>query len=180
MIRVSGGEHRGRALRTPPGVATRPTSSRVREAVFSIIGPIGGATVLDLFCGSGALGIEALSRGAATATFVDDASAAIDCVTANLRTLGLQERGSVERLTARKALARAAARGARYDLVFCDAPYRDAPRLVGGIADELPQILAPGGGVLLELDRRAAVELPLELARERGYGDTLVRWYRLP
>jgi 16S rRNA (guanine966-N2)-methyltransferase len=178
MIRVSGGEHRGRALRTPPGEATRPTSSRVREAIFSIIGPINGASVLDLFCGSGALGIEALSRGAQTATFVDDAPAATDAVTANLRTLGLEGRGSVERLSARKAVSRSIARDARYDLVLCDAPYREAPRLLGQLVDELPQLIAPGGGVLLELDRRSTVELPLELAREKRYGDTLVRWYR--
>ena len=122
-IRLTGGSARGQVLREAVGAGVRPTSSRVREALFSILGDrVQYARVLDLFAGSGALGIEALSRGAASATFVDKAAPAIRAVTANLEALGAE--GTVVRAEARRFLGGASRSGRSYDLVFLDPPYR--------------------------------------------------------
>src|SRR5579864_1384618 len=115
-MRVVSGTHRGRMLRAPKGRATRPTSDRVREALFSILASVEGANVLDLFAGSGALGIEALSRGAVSATFVDSAPAAIAAVRANLEDLGLD--AEVVRMPALRALACKPIADREYDLVL--------------------------------------------------------------
>jgi 16S rRNA (guanine966-N2)-methyltransferase len=175
-MRVIAGRWGGRRLTAPPGDATRPTSDRVREALFSVLGArVGGARVLDLFAGSGALGIEALSRGAAEATFVDSAPAAIRAVRANLEALGIE--AAVRRADARRFLGSASAAARQYDLVFLDPPYR----LTGGLGRELtaalPAVLAPGAAVVAESDRRAPLELGLDLLDERRYGDTLIRIY---
>jgi 16S rRNA (guanine(966)-N(2))-methyltransferase RsmD len=172
-MRVVAGTHGGRTLRAPRGEQTRPTSDRVREALFSILGSVDGARVLDLFAGSGALGIEALSRGAAAATFVDSASAAVAVIRHNLEDLGLD--GEVLRLPAPRALACTPVRDRQYDLVFLDPPYRMASSLGPQLSTALPPILAPGARVVVESDRRAPLELELELLRERQYGDTLIR-----
>jgi 16S rRNA (guanine966-N2)-methyltransferase len=173
-MRVIAGRWGGRRLQAPPGEATRPTSDRVREALFSVLGDrVDGARVLDLFAGSGALGIEALSRGAAHATFVDSAPAAIRSLTANLSALGAD--AEVRRADARRFLGAASANGRHYDLVFLDPPYRLAGRLGGELAAALPSVLAPGAVVVTESDRRAPLELELELIDERRYGDTLIR-----
>ena len=168
-MRIVAGTHGGRRLAAPRGTATRPTSDRVREALFSILGArVAGARVLDLFAGTGALGLEALSRGAAAATFVDRDVAA---VRANLEALGLP--GEVHRGDALKFLRSATC---TYDLVFLDPPYREAARLAGELADTLPAVLAPGALVVSESDRRAPLDLPgLETLDERRYGDTLIR-----
>jgi 16S rRNA (guanine966-N2)-methyltransferase len=173
-MRVIAGRWGGRRLQAPPGDATRPTSDRVREALFSVLGDrVDGARVLDLFAGSGALGIEALSRGAAHATFVDSAPAAIRSLRANLSALGAD--AEVRRADARRFLGAASANGRHYDLVFLDPPYRLAGRLGGELAAALPAVLAPGAMVVTESDRRAPLELELELIDERRYGDTLIR-----
>jgi 16S rRNA (guanine966-N2)-methyltransferase len=172
-VRVIAGEHRGRRLVAPAGLDTRPTADRVRESLFSILGPLDGESVLDLFAGSGALGIEALSRGAGDATFVDDAPAAIAAVRANLDTLGLV--GSVVQKDALAALRDARTRGAAYDLVFLDPPYRQADRWAPVLSAELPPVLAAGGRAISESDRRAPLTLDLPLIDERRYGDTLIR-----
>src|SRR3954468_12744768 len=122
-MRVIAGTYGGRPLNAPPGAATRPTSDRVREALFSILGArVPGARVLDLFAGSGALGLEALSRGAGEALFVDDAAAAVRAIRANLDALGGQ--AEVRRADALRFLDAARRGGAQYDLVFLDPPYR--------------------------------------------------------
>ena len=173
-MRVVAGAYGGRRLVTPPGDATRPTSDRVREALFSVLGPaVEGARVLDLFAGSGALGIEALSRGAAAAVFVDRAPEAIKAVRANLAALGAE--GDVRRIEARAALRAASARGEAYDLVFLDPPYRRAAELGRELSEALPALLAPGARVVSESDRRAPLELALAVTDERRYGDTLIR-----
>ena len=163
------GTHGGRRLIPPRGRDVRPTSDRVREALFSILGErVRGARVLDLFAGTGALGLEALSRGAATATFVDRDTAP---VRANLEALGLE--AEVHR---RDALAFLGAATEHYDLVFLDPPYREAAALAPRLADNLPAVLAPGGLVVSESDRRAPLDLaPLATLDERRYGDTLIR-----
>ena len=172
-MRVIAGRYGGRRLQAPPGAATRPTSDRVREALFSVLGDrVAGARVLDLFAGSGALGIEALSRGAAEATFVDSAPAAIRAVRANLEALGAD--AEVRRADARRFLGSAPAAVRQYDLVFLDPPYRLAGRLGGELTAALPAVLAPGAAVVAESDRRAPLELGLPILDQRRYGDTLI------
>ena len=170
-MRVIAGELGGRRLATPRGAATRPTSERVREALFSMLGAMDGLRVLDLFAGSGALGIEALSRGAAHATFVERSAPALAALRANLAALGVLERS---RVRAGDALA-ALRRGETYDLVFLDPPYAMAEALAGQLSLALPAVLAAGARVVSESDRRAPPPLALPLARERRYGDTLIR-----
>jgi 16S rRNA (guanine966-N2)-methyltransferase len=172
-VRVVAGTHGGRTLRAPRGEQTRPTSDRVREALFSILTSVQGARVLDLFAGSGALGIEALSRGAAEATFVDSASAAVSAIRHNLEDLGME--GEVLRMPALRALACTPVHERQYDLVFLDPPYRMASSLGPQLSTALPPILATGARVVVESDRRVPLDLELELLRERQYGDTLIR-----
>jgi 16S rRNA (guanine966-N2)-methyltransferase len=172
-MRIVGGALGGRRLAAPPGRATRPTSDRVREALFSMLGPLAGARALDLFAGSGALGIEALSRGASEATFVDAAPAAIRAVRANLAALELA--ADVQRRDARVFLHDAARRARQYDLVLLDPPYREAGVLGDALAEALVPVLAPRARVVAESDRRAPLVLPLPVTRERVYGDTLIR-----
>ena len=173
-MRVVAGVYGGRRLVSPPGDATRPTSDRVREALFSILGSsVRGARVLDLFAGSGALGIEALSRGAASAVFVDRAPRAIAAVRANLEALGIE--ADVRPLEARTWLRTASARADAYDLVFLDPPSRRAGELGRELSEGLIAVLAPGARVATESDRRDPLELELPLLDERRYGDTVIR-----
>jgi 16S rRNA (guanine(966)-N(2))-methyltransferase RsmD len=173
-VRVIAGRYGGRRLTAPPGTDTRPTSDRVREALFSILGArVEGARVLDLFAGSGALGIEALSRGAAEATFVDRAPAAIRALKANLQALEIE--AEVVRADALAALRTARAAAREYDLLFLDPPYRHAERLAPVLTEAIEGLMAPGGSVVSESDRRAPLPLDLPLTDERRYGDTLIR-----
>jgi 16S rRNA (guanine966-N2)-methyltransferase len=173
-MRVIAGRWGGRRLQAPAGAATRPTADRVREALFSILGEhVAGARVLDLFAGSGALGIEALSRGAAEATFVDSAPAAVNAVRANLQALGGQ--ADVRRADARVFLRGASRAGRHYDLVFLDPPYRLAERLGRELSEPLTAVLAPGGLAVSESDRRSVLDLDLTPTDERRYGDTVIR-----
>jgi 16S rRNA (guanine966-N2)-methyltransferase len=172
---VIAGSFRGHTLVAPRGQATRPTGDRVREALFSILGPIDGARVLDLFAGSGALGIEALSRGAAEATFVDSSAAAIAAVRRNLEAVGVA--ADVHQQRASDFLERARASPPQYDLVFLDPPYRHASLLGRELSTALAPILAPHSRVVAESDRREPLELDFPLRTERRYGDTLVRIY---
>jgi 16S rRNA (guanine(966)-N(2))-methyltransferase RsmD len=173
-MRVVAGAYGGRRLVAPDGSATRPTSDRVREALFSVLGAsVQGARVLDLFAGSGALGIEALSRGAASAVFVDRAPRAIAAVRANLAALAID--ADVRRIEARAWLRTASTRSEAYDLVFLDPPYRRAAELGRELSEGLAAVLAPGARVVSESDRRDPLELDLPLADERRYGDTVIR-----
>jgi 16S rRNA (guanine966-N2)-methyltransferase len=175
-VRVVAGRFGGRRLQAPPGRDTRPTSDRVREALFSMLGPLHEASVLDLFAGSGALAIEALSRGAGAATLVERDPRAIAVIRANLRALELgDDEARVVHAPARAALRDASARGDAYDLVLLDPPYRDAPALGRELSEALPAVLAPDARVVVESDRRAPLALDLRVVRERRYGDTLIR-----
>jgi 16S rRNA (guanine966-N2)-methyltransferase len=147
--------------------------------MLTALGGIDAARVLDLFAGSGGLGIEALSRGAAAATFVERDVGARRALRANLAGLGLD--GSVARVRGGDALAElaaAAGAGERFDLVLVDPPYADAAGLGPALGAGLDGVLAPGGLVVCESDRRSPLELELPVERERGYGDTLIRIYR--
>lgn len=174
-MRVVGGEFGGRRLAAPRGRATRPTSERAREAIFSILAGISGERVLDLFAGSGALGIEALSRGAAHATFVESDPGAAAAIEANVALLGLEARARIVRGDFREALAGAE----RFELVFIDPPYARASDFGPVLTRELPRVLAEGARVVSESDRRAPLELGLPLSLERRYGDTLIRIHTL-
>jgi 16S rRNA (guanine966-N2)-methyltransferase len=172
-VRVIAGSRRGATLVAPRGSATRPTGDRVREALFSILGAVDGSHVLDLFAGSGALGIEALSRGACAATFVDSSAAAIAAIRRNL--VALRFEGEVRRARALEFVERARAGARQYDLVFLDPPYRQTSSLGPKLSTALPAVLAPDARVISESDRRAPLELGLPLLDERRYGDTLIR-----
>lgn len=175
-MRVVAGRLGGRRLQAPPGRGTRPTSDRVREALFSMLGPLDGAQVLDLFAGSGALGIEALSRGAAHALLVERDRRAAAVIRANLDALGLgEEEATLVVAPARAALRDASARGDTYDLVLLDPPYRDSPELGRELAEALEPLLSRGAQVVTESDHRAPLELGLPITRERRYSDTLIR-----
>jgi 16S rRNA (guanine966-N2)-methyltransferase len=175
QLRVVAGRYGGRRLRSPPGGATRPTADRVREALFALLGDVSGLCVLDLFAGSGALGIEALSREAARATFVDSAPEAVRAVRRNLTALDLLAAAHVRRQDARAFLRNASARGRQYDLVLIDPPYRRAGGLAADLSSLLPPALAPRARVACESDRRSPLELALPVTHERRYGDTLIR-----
>jgi 16S rRNA (guanine966-N2)-methyltransferase len=174
-LRVVAGLYGGRVLVAPRGVSTRPTSDRVREALFSILGSVDGLGVLDLFAGSGALGIEALSRGAASATFVDVSAAAVRAIRRNLELLGID--AEVRRQRALSFLETARNSGPQYDLVFLDPPYRHAEALGGKLGTALSPVLKPLARVVAESDRRAPLELDGQLLDERRYGDTQIRIY---
>jgi 16S rRNA (guanine966-N2)-methyltransferase len=173
-VRIVAGRWGGRRLASPKGAATRPTSDRVREALFSILGDrVQGARVLDLFAGSGALGLEALSRGAAAVTFVDSAAASVAAVKANLE--ALDGEAAVHRSDALRFLRAAPGRARQYDLVLLDPPYRLAERLGRELSEALPAVLAPSALVICESDHRAPIPLDLPIKDERRYGDTLIR-----
>jgi 16S rRNA (guanine966-N2)-methyltransferase len=168
-MRVVAGEFKGRRLRAPRGMRTRPTADRVREALFSMLGDLSGARALDLYAGSGALGIEALSRGAASALFVERDPRAAGAIEHNLRSLGLDQ--PVRRQDALRFLAR---EEGTFDLVFCDPPYDSVPRVAGPLAERLPALLATGARIVTESDKRSPLELPFRLLAERTYGDTRI------
>jgi 16S rRNA (guanine966-N2)-methyltransferase len=170
-LRITGGELGGRRITVPRGAkGLRPTTERVREAVFSMLGDLSGARVLDLFCGTGALAIEALSRGAAEAVLVDTRPAT---ARRNLQALDLGDRAETVRSDAARYLRRA--EPGSFDLVLCDPPYRLADRLAAELVQLIPGVLAEGGRVMIESSPKRPPELPLRLLTERSYGDTLIR-----
>jgi 16S rRNA (guanine(966)-N(2))-methyltransferase RsmD len=175
-MRVIAGTLRGRRIDAPPGLTTRPTSDRVRESLFDLLGPLpAGASALDLFAGSGALGIEALSRGAVRVTFVERNRSALAALRRNLESLGILGRA---RVVAADALQAPAVAPGPWQLVLCDPPYDgDA---AARIVEEAPKLLAPGG--VLALEHSAAVPLPappdsLAVWKSRRYGRTRVTLY---
>jgi 16S rRNA (guanine966-N2)-methyltransferase len=168
-MRITGGELRGRRLYVPK-TGVRPTTGRVREAIFSLLGSVEGARVLDLFCGSGALGIEALSRGADGATLVDTRPGA---ARRNVEELGLTARATVLRSDARRFL-RGAEEGS-FDLVLCDPPYTLADRLASDLDTLIRRVLADGGRAMIESSPDNPLQMEIPLLIERAYGDTLIR-----
>lgn len=184
-MRITGGTLRSRALRAPRGQATRPTSDRVREALFGILGSAGllpGARVLDLYAGTGALAFEALSRGAARAVLVESSREALAAARGNLESLGLEDRARVLGADARDVVRRLAGE-APFDLVFADPPWAlvdtgEAVRVLG----ELAASALFGADTLLVLEhssRTAPPEVP-GLAHEqvRRYGDAALTFYK--
>jgi 16S rRNA (guanine966-N2)-methyltransferase len=179
-VRVIAGRWGGRRLKAPTGRATtRPTSEKVREAIFSMLHTVEGQEVLDLFAGTGALGIEALSRGAKRAVFVERDPGALGVLAENLETLGLQAGEAEVRRGEALGVLRSARKGAEtYDLVLIDPPYRRASDLGRDLSVALASLLAPGARVVVESDRRAPLRLPWEIEKERRYGDTSITIHR--
>jgi 16S rRNA (guanine966-N2)-methyltransferase len=171
LVRIIAGDRKGARIYAPPGRDTRPTSDRVREAAFNLIGPVDGAAVLDLYAGSGAMGLEALSRGAATCLFVESERDAVRTIGRNLEKLGLRG-ATVLRLDAAAALAGEAAARRRYDLVLVDPPYGMFPQVEPPLAAYLPRLLAENGLVVVESSAREQPALPLPLRTSRRYGSS--------
>jgi len=175
---VIAGELRGQSLVAPRGWKVRPTSDRVREAIFSALGDlVAGAGVLDLYCGTGALAIEALSRGAEHAVLVDrDTRPALG----NVERLGLGERTELVRGDVGRWLATVpeGSEGSRFGLVFVDAPYRLADRVAQDLNTHLPRLLAGGGRAIVESGSGRPLRIDsLELLRQRRYGAADVSIY---
>src|SRR5947207_10436907 len=180
-MRVIAGELGGRRLHAPHGDRTRPTSDRVREALFMALGSLDGVRVVDLYAGSGALAIEALSRGAAWADLVERDARAREVIARNLDELGLGERVRVWPLTLPGGLARLSSVLARAGVVFADPPYggNDARAVLAGLGGR--DVLQPGTRVVVETHAKDAVperEGTLARERERRYGETAVHVYR--
>jgi 16S rRNA (guanine(966)-N(2))-methyltransferase RsmD len=177
-MRIIAGELKGQRLVAPKGWKVRPTSDRVREAIFSALGArVEGARVLDLYCGTGALAIEALSRGAASAVLVDrDTRPALG----NVQRLGLGERAELVRADVGRWLGQVSASCAagKFDLVFVDAPYRLADRVAQDLDTHLPQLLAAEGRAVVESGARRPLRIDsLEPLRQRRYGAADVAIY---
>jgi len=172
-LRIVAGSRKGHRIAAPKGVVTRPTSDRVREALFSIVGPVEGAAALDLFAGSGALGLEALSRGAASCVFVERDRDAARVIQANLEKLRLTG-ATVVSGDAASALRDDRARGRLYDLVLADPPYGEWEAHARTLAELLPDVLAEDALVVVETGARVEPALPLDLVTTRRYGSARV------
>ena len=175
-VRIIAGTKRGARIAAPKGVATRPTGDRVREAAFNLIGPVDGAAVLDLFAGSGAMGLEALSRGAASATFVESDRAACRTISQNLEKLGLVG----ARVVCGDAVWSLRQEGRSYDLVLVDPPYELWAELEPRLADHLARVLAPDGLLLVETGSKTEPTLPLALRTSRRYGSARLTVFEHP
>src|SRR5207248_10334432 len=158
------GSRRGHTIQAPKGLATRPTSDRVREAAFNLIGPVYDASVLDLYAGSGAMGLEALSRGAGRAVFVESDRDACRTIERNLEKLRL----TGARVVCGDVVAFLASERQRYDLVLVDPPYE--LRDHAALARYLPGVLAQDGVLVFETAAEVEPELPLPLRTTRRYG----------
>jgi 16S rRNA (guanine966-N2)-methyltransferase len=158
-MRIVAGELGGRRLRTPRGDATRPTTDRARESLFARLGPVNGLAVIDPFAGSGALGLEALSRGAASCVFGEIAHAALVCLRENVAALGVADRCRVLRMDGRRLLRSEAAAGRRFGLVLLDPPYTLLPRLLPALGGLVEAVAAPGALVALEAPAGLDVDL---------------------
>jgi len=167
------GSRKGHRIAAPKGVVTRPTGDRVREAAFALIGPVEDATVLDLFAGSGAMGLEALSRGALRCVFVERDRAACRVIQANLEKLRLTGAAVVDR-DVLAALREERARGHRYDLVLADPPYDEWGGHEAQLAELLPEVLEEDGVAVIETSAKVEPALPLDLVTSRRYGSARI------
>ncbi|CAN5754169.1 MAG: 16S rRNA (guanine(966)-N(2))-methyltransferase RsmD [Actinobacteria bacterium] len=172
-MRIVAGSRKGHRIEAPKGIVTRPTGDRVREAAFALVGPVDGATVLDVFAGSGAMGLEALSRGASRCVFVERDKAACRVIQRNLEKLQLT--GAVVLCQdATRTSREEATREHRYDLVLVDAPYEDWGQQQSPLGDLLPDLLETDGLAVVETSSRVEPELPLTLLTTRRYGSARI------
>ena len=183
-MRIIAGHLRGRKIQAPVS-GVRPTSDRVRESIFARLGDCAGCQVLDLFAGSGALGLEAISRGAESAIFVERSGRVVSALAATLKRFEVEDRTEVLKLDARGGLRRLSERGVQFDLVFFDPPYADFEALPGLLSTMVDsKLLAPSGVVVVESASRHESSLELEfidglsVESVRRYGETTVAWLR--
>jgi 16S rRNA (guanine(966)-N(2))-methyltransferase RsmD len=181
-VRIIAGEKKGHRLRVAAGGSVRPTGERVREAVFAALASAGalegGPRVLDLFAGTGAMGLEALSRGAEEAVLVEADPTVAAVLRHNVRTLGYGGRTRILQADFGRALRVLAGRGEAFDLLFVDPPYRMLPDVGRVLSPALPALLVPGGLVVIEGPRAHGVDMGLGIVFERRYGDTVVTMVR--
>jgi 16S rRNA (guanine966-N2)-methyltransferase len=175
-MRIIAGTHRGARIAAPKGLATRPTGDRVREAAFNLIGPVDDARVLDLFAGSGALGLEALSRGAGSVTFVESDKTACRTISDNLAKLKL----TGARVTCADAVSAVRRESRQYDLILVDPPYEAWSELEPKLAQHLPRLLAPDGLLVVETGQRVEPQLPLPIRTSRRYGSARLTLFEPP
>ena len=172
-MRIIAGDRRGAKIAAPKGDTTRPTGDRIREAAYNLIGPVDDTAVLDLFAGSGAMGLEALSRGARRCVFVENDRAACAVISSNLEKLRLTG-ALVLQKDAFQALREERGAERTYDLVLVDPPYGAWPDLQSRLAESVPPVLAPDGMVVVETSARVEPELPLTLVTSRRYGSARI------
>jgi 16S rRNA (guanine966-N2)-methyltransferase len=181
-MRIIGGEARGRLIRLPKGYRIRPTADRIKESLFAILYRVEGASFLDMFAGSGTVGLEALSRGARYAVFVEKEPRLVDSIRSNLRMLGSENRAEVINADAERAVRGLGKRTERFDILFADPPYEE-----GFVAEVVKwlgggNLLAPKGIVVLQHSAREALEglcaQSLEVADQRRYGDTMLSFLK--
>jgi 16S rRNA (guanine966-N2)-methyltransferase len=178
-VRIVAGSRKGHRIDAPKGVVTRPTGDRVREAAFALVEPVDGATVLDVFAGSGAMGLEALSRGATRCVFVEQDRSACRVIERNLEKLRLT--GAVVLCQdAMRALVEEKARAHRYDLVLVDAPYDEWDRFEAPLGELLPALLSADGLAVVETSSRVEPELPLARITTRRYGSARITVFSKP
>jgi 16S rRNA (guanine966-N2)-methyltransferase len=178
-VRIIGGQWKRTKLPVADRPGLRPTPDRVRETLFNWLGQtLDGWRCLDAFAGSGALGFEALSRGAATCLFSDDAAASIACVRANVKALGLEARTTVRRADFKRVLRDEARRGAGYDLVLLDPPYNATAGYAGALGELLPPVLAPGALIVIESAHGLELALDLPADPPRRYGASTIQIIR--
>jgi 16S rRNA (guanine966-N2)-methyltransferase len=175
-VRIIAGTHRGSRIAAPKGLATRPTGDRVREAAFNLIGPVDGASVLDLYAGSGAMGLEALSRGAASVTFVESDRAACRTISENLEKLKL----TGARVVCADAVWTLRQDPRAYELVLVDPPYEQWGELEPKLGEHLPRVLAPDGVLVVETGARTEPSLPLPVRTSRRYGSARLTVFEHP
>lgn len=178
-VRIVGGSRRSQGIRVPLGAKVRPSGQKVREAIFDVLGPVAGLRGLDLFAGTGAMGLEALSRGAAECVFVESDPAVADVLSSNIEALRFESAAQIIRsgyLPAIKSLVQA---GASFDLLFVDPPYRMLAEVEVMLAPLLPQLLADDGVAVVEGEKSISVAFGRTSVFERVYGDTKVTMIRL-
>jgi len=173
-MRIIAGNLRGRIFDSPHGHRTHPMSDKIRGAIFNALGDIEGLTVLDAFAGSGAIGFEALSRGASRITFIDADKEAQNAIARNITTLDVADKAQLLRMYVHSYLTR---NKEPFDVVIADPPYDD---LQYKTLDKLPRLVKPGGILVYSLPPSARLVLPadMELLQQKSYGDATLSFYR--
>ncbi len=181
-MRIIAGTFGSRRLKAPEGMDTRPTADRVKEALFSMLGGgLSGATVLDLYAGSGALALESLSRGAAFAVLVDQSKPACKVISENIASLGCEKEARLLPMTDGAAIGLLSREGARFSVVFLDPPYRmDTAPIAEKLLDG--NLLLPNGALVIEHSVKTPplIDDRLTLTVRRAYGDTALSIYHFP
>jgi 16S rRNA (guanine966-N2)-methyltransferase len=173
-VRIVGGAKRGLRLKVPTRGEIRPTSGMVRGAIFDALGPLTGAKVLDLFAGTGAMGLEALSRGAGSCVFVESDRAVLEVLRENVRALGYGDAAAIIAADYRSAVERLRLGGERFDLLFVDPPYRMLTEVEVTLVPRLASLVSAEGVVVIEGGKGSSVTFGMDVLFDRVYGDTRV------